>query len=46
MSENGDRYDGEWKNNKKHGTGVYKFSNGDVYEGEVRKGLYHSLGSG
>ena len=44
LSENGDRYEGEWKNNKKHGIGVYKFSNCDVYEGEFKAGYKHGKG--
>ena len=31
--KNGDFYEGEWKNNVKHGKGVYRFKNGDLYEG-------------
>jgi len=45
---NGDMYDGEWKNDKKHGEGKYKFYNkGDRYEGQWRedridgKGTYY-----
>ena len=42
--DNGDLYEGEWKNNKKHGAGRYKFSNGDVYEGEFKAGFKHGKG--
>jgi hypothetical protein len=31
--EDGNTYDGKWKNNKRHGKGTLKFSNGDKYEG-------------
>jgi hypothetical protein len=35
--ENGDKYDGEWENNTKHGHGIYTFGKGkwegDKYEG-------------
>ncbi len=31
---NGDTYVGPFRNNKRHGKGVYKWSNGDTYEGE------------
>uniref|UniRef100_A0A7S3YDZ5 MORN repeat-containing protein 5 n=1 Tax=Lotharella globosa TaxID=91324 RepID=A0A7S3YDZ5_9EUKA len=29
-------YEGEWKANKKHGKGVFKYPNGDKYEGQWR----------
>ena len=32
-----DRYEGEWKDNRRHGQGVYQFSNGDRYIGEFRE---------
>ena len=28
---NGDQYDGNWHKGKKHGFGVYEYSNGIVY---------------
>ena len=31
--DNGEIYDGEFKNDKKHGSGIYKYKNGDEYEG-------------
>ena len=31
IKENGDSYNGEWKNNKKHGKGTYTYANGDVF---------------
>lgn len=27
-------YEGQWKNNAKHGRGVYRYVSGDVYEGD------------
>ncbi|MAQ98254.1 MAG: hypothetical protein CMD50_03060 [Gammaproteobacteria bacterium] len=30
----GDKYIGEWKNDKKHGYGTYTYKNGNKYEGE------------
>jgi hypothetical protein len=30
---NGDRYDGNWKDDKKNGQGIYYFNNGDRYDG-------------
>ena len=31
---NGDKYDGEWKDHKKHGRGVVAYANGDKFEAE------------
>ena len=31
--ENGDIYEGEWKNHKSHGEGVYLSKDGSRYEG-------------
>ena len=45
FTENGDRYDGEWKQNKKHGMGKYKFAKGDYYEGTFEDGLKHGEGT-
>jgi len=30
----GSKYDGEWKNDRKHGKGVFTFPDGARYEGE------------
>ena len=30
----GDIYDGEWKDDKQHGKGTFKWPHGDMYEGE------------
>ena len=32
----GDRYEGEWRNGKKEGKGIYYYNNGDRYEGEFK----------
>ena len=32
--EDGNRFEGEFKDDKKHGHGVYTYANGDVYDGE------------
>lgn len=37
--DNGDDYEGEWKDDRKHGRGIYKLSNGDIYEGEFVDGF-------
>lgn len=41
---NGDMYEGEWKNGKKHGKGVYHFNNQSVYEGDFYEGYRHGQG--
>jgi hypothetical protein len=38
------KYDGEWKDEKKNGKGVYKFANGGKYEGEWKDGNKHGKG--
>ncbi|OMJ71859.1 hypothetical protein SteCoe_29831 [Stentor coeruleus] len=37
-------YQGEWRNNKKHGKGVYKWADGRVYSGNWKKDLYDGYG--
>ena len=37
---NGDKYEGEWKNNKMHGAGVFTWSNGKVKKGTWNEGEY------
>ena len=31
---NGNKYEGDWKNNKREGYGIYYFSNGSKFEGD------------
>ena len=38
------RYEGEWKNNLKHGKGSYYYKNGNIYKGEWFQGLMHGYG--
>ena len=40
----GDVYEGEWKNGKKHGQGVYTFSEGDRHEGMWRNDEMNGYG--
>ena len=40
----GDRYEGEWKNNKKEGKGIYYWNNGDKYDGDWRNGKFEGKG--
>lgn len=41
---NGDVYEGQWLDNKKHGQGIYTYSSGDMYSGKFRNGVKHGLG--
>ncbi|MBR1758428.1 MAG: TIR domain-containing protein [Lachnospiraceae bacterium] len=36
--KNGDVYEGQLSDGKRHGQGIYRFANGSVYEGEYRDG--------
>jgi len=38
-------YHGDWKNNKKHGCGVMKYTDGATYDGEWRNGRKHGKGT-
>jgi hypothetical protein len=33
----GDIYEGEFREGKRHGVGMYRYANGDAYEGQWRK---------
>ena len=41
----GEKYVGEWENNKKHGQGTYTFPDGSKYEGEFRERLPNGQGT-
>jgi len=41
---NGDRYEGEWKDNLIHGQGTFTQSRGDVYTGDFVAGKPHGRG--
>ena len=41
----GRRYEGEWKNGKYDGRGIYMSGNGETYSGYFQKGLYHGEGT-
>ncbi|GFH30673.1 MORN repeat-containing protein 3, partial [Haematococcus lacustris] len=41
----GERYQGEWSDNKRHGKGTVVYKNGDKYEGDWANGLRHGLGT-
>ena len=42
---NGDKYDGEWENDKKHGQGTYTWANGDKYDGAWEDDKRHGVGT-
>ena len=44
MWPDGTTYDGEWKDNNKHGRGVYKWADGDTYDGDYKDGKKHGRG--
>ena len=37
--KNGDKYEGDWKNDIKEGKGIYFFNNGDKYEGDFKNNI-------
>lgn len=41
----GNEYDGEWKNNIKHGYGVHTFTDGHIYTGEFDEDRRHGQGT-
>ncbi|TNV81076.1 hypothetical protein FGO68_gene10159 [Halteria grandinella] len=41
---NGVSYEGEWKDNNRHGQGIMKYANGNSYQGEWKDGKQHGLG--
>ena len=41
----GDKYVGEWKDNKTHGQGTYTWANGDKYVGEYKDGVRNGEGT-
>ena len=43
--DGGDKYVGEWKNNKKHGQGTYTSQAGSSYIGEYKNGKKHGQGT-
>ena len=48
--DNGDKYSGEWKENKQNGKGIYAFGpkseyHGDMYHGEFKDGMRHGQGT-
>lgn len=44
LCDNGNSYEGEWKNDKRDGFGTARYSSGDVYDGEWQRGRRHGHG--
>ena len=40
----GDKYDGEWLDGLRSGSGVYEFNNGDVFQGTWERGMRNGPG--
>ena len=40
----GEKYIGEWKDNKFHGQGTYTFKNGNLYVGDFKEGKRDGIG--
>ena len=45
VEDDGSVYEGEFVNDKRHGTGTYRYANGDVYKGEWKDGHQHGRGT-
>ena len=45
MGEDGQTYEGEWKNDKIHGQGTFTYANGDKYVGNYKDGERHGQGT-
>ena len=44
LDSNSDRYEGQYKNDKKNGFGIYSWKDGTSYEGEFLNDLKHGEG--
>ena len=44
MYPDGDVYEGEWKDDKANGFGIYYYSNGNKYEGYWENDCQHGYG--
>ena len=42
---NGDKYEGNWKNDLKHGQGLSTYKSGDMYLGEFKNNTKHGYGN-
>ena len=41
---NGDKYNGTWKNDKRDGKGIMEYSNGSIYDGTWKNNLKEGKG--
>ena len=41
---NGDRFEGKWKKNKREGRGIFYYNNGDRYEGDFKNDIREGKG--
>ena len=44
MFANGDKYIGQWREGKQHGTGKLIYANGDIFEGKWNNDRIHGSG--
>lgn len=44
VHEDSSIYEGEWKDGRKHGYGIYYYGEGDKYEGWWQNGCHHGRG--
>lgn len=44
LCDNGNSFEGEWKNDKRDGIGIARYSSGDVYDGQWHRGRRHGHG--
>ena len=42
--DSGNRYVGQWQQDRRHGVGRFEFACGDVYDGQWADGRYHGVG--
>ena len=43
--QDGEVYEGEWRDDKNHGKGLRKLANGNVYDGDFEEDRYHGVGT-
>jgi hypothetical protein len=43
--DNGNVYEGKWKDDKRNGQGIKRYADGDVYEGQWKNGKKHGQGT-